>query len=132
VVIGVFFKSPVRKTQLQTTWQQKIQSMDLLGTAILIPTVVSCLLALQWGGTKYAWSSARIIALFVVFGVFSAVFIAVQFWKGENATVPPRIMKQRSMAAAAWFSLCLGAGFFTFMYVFFIHHETAISPPLIL
>lgn len=97
--------------------------MDLLGTAILIPAVVCCLLALQWGGTKYAWSSARIIVLFVLFGVLAAVFVAIQFWKGDNATVPPRIIKQRTVAASAWFSLCLGGAFFTFMYVFPVLHE---------
>jgi amino acid permease len=115
LVIGLFFKSPKRKSQTQTTWQQKIQSMDPIGTAVFIPAIVCCLLALQWGGTKYAWSSARIIVLFVLFGVLAAIFVAIQFWKGDNATVPPRIMKQRTMAAAAWFSLCLGAGFFIFM-----------------
>jgi Fungal trichothecene efflux pump (TRI12) len=123
LVIGVFFKSPTRKTQTQTTWQQKLESMDLPGTAVLIPAVVSCLLALQWGGTKYAWSSARIIALFVLFGVLGVVFVAIQFWKGDNATIPPRIIKQRSIAAASWFALCLGAAFFIFMYVVPVLHE---------
>lgn len=117
VVIGVFFKSPKRKSQTQTTWKQKLAYMDPIGTAVFIPAIVCCLLALQWGGTKYPWSNPRIIVLFVLFGVLSAVFVGVQFWKGDDATVPPRIMKQRTMAAASWFALCLGAAFFIFMSV---------------
>jgi MFS family permease len=115
VLIGVFFKSPKRKSQMGTTWQQKLESMDPIGTAVFIPAIVCVLLALQWGGTKYAWSDARIIALFVLFGILTLVFAAIQFWKGDNATIPPRIIKQRTMAAAAWFALCLGAAFFIFM-----------------
>lgn len=116
VVIGFFFKAPMRKTQVEKTWQQKLASMDPIGTAVFIPAIVCCLLALQWGGTKYPWSNARIIALFVMFGVLTGVFIAIQFWKGDSATVPPRIIKQRTMAASAWFATCLGASFFIFIY----------------
>jgi MFS family permease len=112
VVIGLFFKSPKRKTQSETTWKQKLESLDPIGTVVFMPAIICCLLALQWGGTKYPWSDARIIVLFVMFGILSAVFIGIQFWKKDNATVPPRIMKQRTMAAAAWFAACLGASFF--------------------
>lgn len=115
LIIGIFFKSPKRKSQTETTWRQKLESMDPIGTAVFIPSIVCALLALQWGGTKYAWSNPRIIALFVLFGVLALIFGGIQFWKGDNATVPPRIIKQRTMAAAAWFSLCLGAAFFIFM-----------------
>ncbi|ERF75088.1 hypothetical protein EPUS_04870 [Endocarpon pusillum Z07020] len=116
VVIGLFFKSPNRKTQSEKTWREKLESMDPIGTAVFIPAIVCCLLALQWGGTMYPWSNARIIALFVLFGILTAVFIGIQFWKGDNATIPPRIMKQRTMAASAWFATCLGAAFFIFIF----------------
>jgi len=35
-------------------------------------------------------------------------FIAVQFWKKENATIPPRIISRRTIAAG--FLFCLGTG----------------------
>jgi MFS family permease len=115
VIIAVFFKSPMRKSQTETTWRQKLESMDPIGTAVFVPAIVCCLLALQWGGTKYAWGNWRIILLFVLFGILVIVFVAIQNWKGDNATVPPRIIKQRTMAASAWFALCLGGAFFIFM-----------------
>ena len=67
------------------------------------------LLALQWGGSTYAWSNGRIVALLVVFAVCISVFIGVQIWKGETATVPPRIVIQRSIAAGMWSQFCLGS-----------------------
>lgn len=115
LIIALYFKSPKRKTQVVTTWKQKLESMDPIGAAVFLPAVICALLALQWGGTKYEWSNPRIIVLFVLFGILTIVFIAIQRWKGENATVPPRIIKQRTMASAAWFAVCLGGGFFIFM-----------------
>lgn len=58
----------------------------------------------------------KIIALFVIFGILTIVFIAVQFWKKDNATVPPRIVSQRSMAFSTWFVMCLGGSFFSILY----------------
>ena len=81
------------------TWTGKIMQLDPLGFILIAPAVVSLLFALEWGGTKYAWSSGRIIGLFVVFGVLLVAFIVSQAWRKEKATVPPRIAFQRSIAA---------------------------------
>jgi hypothetical protein len=83
---------------------------------VFIPSIICLLLALQWGGSKYPWSSWRIILLFVIFGILISIFIGIQFWKGDNATVPFRIIKQRSMASACWFALCVGGSFFVFVF----------------
>ncbi|KAJ7618232.1 putative HC-toxin efflux carrier [Mycena rosella] len=117
IVITIFFKPPgaVRKTEAMRL-TDRIQQFDPLGTIVFIPAIVSLLLALQWGGSKYPWSNGRIIGLFVVFGVLISTFIGIQIWKQDLATVPPRILKQRSIMAGAWFSLCLGSSFFIFVY----------------
>lgn len=78
--------------------------------------IVCLLLALQWGGSKYPWSNGRIIALFVVFGVLLIAFSAIQVWKKDHATVPPRLLKQRTVAGACWYILTMGAAFFIFVY----------------
>ena len=82
--------------------------LDPIGTAFFLPGVICLLLALQWGGSTYAWNNGRIIALLVIFGVCLCAFVTVQVWLGDMVTVPPRIIKQRSIAAAVWFSLCVG------------------------
>ena len=115
-----FFYHPTVKAKAQTladgSWSTKIQVFDIYGTIIFLPMIVCLLLALQWGGTKYPWSNGRVIALLVLFGVLLIIFIGIQFWKQDNATVPPRILKQRTVAAGAWFSAMLGASFFIFVY----------------
>jgi hypothetical protein len=95
-----------------------LKKFDLVGTAVFIPAVLSLILSLQWGGSKYPWSDKRIVGLLAAFVVLIAIFIAVQIFKGEDATLPPRIICQRSIAAGALFSVCLGAAFF--MLVFYV------------
>lgn len=116
LVIIVFFTPPQRAAIASLGWKQRVKEFDLYGTAAFIPAIICLLLALQWGGTKYPWSNGRIIALFVVFSIMIGIFIAIQFWKGDSATVPPKIMKNRSMAAASWFSFTLGSFFLLLVY----------------
>jgi MFS family permease len=116
VVIMFFFKNPERKAIVKKTWRQRAEELDLVGTLFFMPAIVCLLLALQWGGSKYPWNDGRIIALFVLFGVFIIIFIGVQWWKQDNATVPPRIIRNRSVAASSFFAFCLGSGFFIMVY----------------
>ncbi len=81
-----------------------------------LPSIVCLLLALQWGGSTYAWSNGRIIALLVLFGLLFIFFIGVQIWKQELATVPPRILRQRSIAACVWYTFCVGGSMITLIY----------------
>ena len=60
------------------------------------------------GGSKFGWGNARIIGLFVVFGVLLTGFVVIQLWQQENATVPPRVLKQRSIWSGALWALCFG------------------------
>lgn len=60
------------------------------------------LLALQWGGTQYAWKSATIIGLFLGGGGLVIVFMFWQRYKGDNAMIPPRLMTQRTIFVACF------------------------------
>jgi hypothetical protein len=115
-VIVFFFHSPPRKAEARVSWKERAEQFDIYGTIVFLPAIICLLLALQWGGSTYAWSSGRIIALLVVFGVLVIAFIAIQFWKGDYATVPIRIIKQRSIAGSTWFAFCLGGTFFIMIY----------------
>lgn len=115
-VIFFFFKAPDRAAVQNLGWKARIKEFDLYGTAFFIPAIISLLLALQWGGTKYAWNSWRIILLFVFFGVLVSCFAVIQFLRQETATIPPKVMKMRSMWSAAYFSFALGSFFLLLVY----------------
>ena len=85
--------------------------ISLYRTGVLLPGVVSLLLALQWGGTTYKWGSARIIGLLVTAFVLIVVFIVTQFWRQDRATIPPRILRQRSIAFSSILAFSIGSAF---------------------
>ncbi|KGQ11761.1 Putative HC-toxin efflux carrier TOXA [Beauveria bassiana D1-5] len=115
--IILFLHLPDTKSQLKnTSFKEQLLSFDLEGTFCFIPGIVSLLLALQWGGSRYPWGNGRIIGLFVVFAVLIAAFIAIQIWKKDKATVPPRIFMNRTVWACSSFVVCLGAAFFIMVY----------------
>ncbi|TIA06543.1 MFS transporter [Aureobasidium pullulans] len=116
IFIFFFFNPTKSAKKLSVGWKNRVMDFDPAGTVIFLPMIICLLLALQWGGSTYPWSSGRVIALFVIFGVLLAIFISIQFYVGEQATIPPRIIKQRSVAASAWFGVSLGAAFFLFVY----------------
>ncbi len=92
-------------------WKEKLARLDPLGNLLFLPAVVCLLLALQWGGSEYAWGSATIIALFVLSAVLFALFVGDQVWSGENATIPLRVARRRSTITASVFSLFLLASY---------------------
>ncbi|THF85004.1 DHA2 family efflux MFS transporter permease subunit [Deinococcus sp. KSM4-11] len=52
--------------------------IDFLGAALIVATTVPLLLALTWGGTTYAWDSARILGLFAVSAVSLVAFLVTE------------------------------------------------------
>ena len=88
---------------------QRVKQFDPLGTALLLPGLVLLLLALQWGGAGYAWGSVR-VAVSLALGLALLVLFSIsQLWTGENGTIPPRILCQRTIAAGSVVSLGFGA-----------------------
>ncbi|KAJ5661457.1 uncharacterized protein N7477_009073 [Penicillium maclennaniae] len=114
--IMLFFKDSPTQTKPEPGKLNKLKRMDPIGIITFIPAIICILLALQWGGTRYEWSNARIIALFVLFGVFGSTWCAVQIWKQEEATVPPRLLKNRNVLGAVIHAMFLGGSFFVFGY----------------
>lgn len=96
-------------------WQH-VMRLDPIGTLFFIPSVVSLLLALQWGGSTYDWSDWRIILLLVVFGAGFIAFAIVQILMPKTATVPVHVICQRSMLAGAFFMLFLAGGMMMAIY----------------
>ncbi|KAJ5542629.1 Major facilitator superfamily domain general substrate transporter [Penicillium sp. DV-2018c] len=111
----VFFPNP-KAILKKNSVKEQLKQLDLIGSFFFLPAIISLLLALQWGGTRYPWSNGRIIGLFVAFGVLALIFLGIQVWAQERATVPPRLIKNRNVWGSAWYAACLGAAFFVLTY----------------
>nr|QDK64761.1 AshT [Aschersonia paraphysata] len=111
VIIAVLFffaGAKESKEQVSQSWKAKVQRLDPLGAAFLLPAVVCIILALQWAGSEYSWSNWRIILLLVLGGLLAIAFVASQILMPETATVPPHVARQRTVFASFLFSLMTG------------------------
>lgn len=66
------------------TWLIRIRKIELFTPALLVSSLTALFLALQWGGTVYKWSNARIVVCLVVFVCFSTVFVIMQWARRER------------------------------------------------
>lgn len=74
------FALPSILMQADRRWSNKIKELDWLGVMLSAGMYVCFVLAFTFGGTEWAWSSGRVIALIVVFVVLAAAFAASQVW----------------------------------------------------
>lgn len=69
--------------------------LDIVGSLLLTLTIVSCLLALSWGGTSYAWLSQEVLGLLAL----SVAALAALVWQERRAgdpLLPPRMFANRT------------------------------------
>nr|POF22095.1 efflux pump roqt [Quercus suber] len=87
-------------------WQQMLLELDLVGNLVLIPCLTCLFIALSWAGIKYPWGDPKVIGFFVAFAGLLVVFATDQFLRGDKATLPLRILKNRNVVAGFIFSAC--------------------------
>jgi Major Facilitator Superfamily len=88
----------------------KLKQLDPLGTFFFLPSIVCLLLALQWGGVTHPWSDWRVVVCLVFFAVLFVSFVVVQIVnRHTNATIPSRIILQRSVLFGGIYQFLLGS-----------------------
>ncbi|KAH1426569.1 hypothetical protein KXX32_006124 [Aspergillus fumigatus] len=113
-IILLFFEIPDHQNAPKPL-KEKLRQLNGLGVLAIMPGVVCLCLALQWGGSQYAWGEGRIVALLVLTFLCLIAFVLIQVWKPEQATLPPRVFLQRSIASGFWASCCFGAHMIVFV-----------------
>jgi EmrB/QacA subfamily drug resistance transporter len=102
--------------------------LDAAGVVLLVVGTLALLLALNWGGVRYAWDSAQVLGLFAVFAAFMCLFL----WRERRAAeplLPFSVMSNRVILTATLScTLAVGAGLgltiFTPIYFESVHHLT--------
>ncbi|KAF9971155.1 hypothetical protein BGZ73_005938 [Actinomortierella ambigua] len=91
--IAIFLNLPMPKGSLQ----EKLRRIDVVGSVVLLCTVILLLLPLSWGGTEYPWSDGRIIGMLVAGFVMVVVFILVEWKIPREPIVPIHLFKIRNL-----------------------------------
>ncbi|RDA91790.1 hypothetical protein CP533_2822, partial [Ophiocordyceps camponoti-saundersi (nom. inval.)] len=85
----------------------KLKGLDFIGLILFAGSITMLLLALQWGGAAYGWSSSVVIGLFVGSGLLMALFLPWQSYRADMALIPPRLFSVNRnpalVCAAAFF-----------------------------
>jgi MFS family permease len=94
---------------------QQFKRLDPLGTALFLPSTISLLLALQWGGISYLWSNWRVFLL-TLFPLLLLAFLCLQIRRPDTATLPTRILTQRTIAASFLYTFASQASMLVITY----------------
>lgn len=106
VVAAIYFEQQTKFPEMSLSFREKLGRLDLLGTTMFVPAITCLLVGLQWGGTTYGWSDWRIILLLTTFALLIVVFGYLQYRAKDNASIPVRVVKNRSLIAGAFFCAC--------------------------
>ena len=116
--------------------KQRAAGFDYTGVVLSIGAMVSLILAINFGGVLYAWSSGRIIALFVVSGILWIVFGVQQtlaiFTSRDMRMFPTHLLKNKEavllfIASAAGYAACFIPIFYIPVYFQFSRGDTALE-----
>ncbi|KQO17190.1 DHA2 family efflux MFS transporter permease subunit [Paenibacillus sp. Leaf72] len=97
---------------LKESRSERKPKIDYLGTAFLIICTISLMLALEWGGKDYAWTSWQILSLFAVSIIVGMLFISVEL-RAEEPILPLVLFKNRMVVGLCLACLCQGAIMFS-------------------
>jgi len=100
VFLGLTAKVKEESVKMMT-FKEKTKQFDFLGAVLLLGVVFCLFLALEWGGEKYPWKSSQVVGLWIGFGLLFLAFCLSQALLGDKATIPPRILKQRTILYGA-------------------------------
>ncbi len=101
----------VTGTVLNLPYKRLDHAVDYWGAALLVATVTPLLLALEWGGSEYAWGSVTIIGLFVSAVVMGVAFVARER-RAAEPILPPRLFANDVFSVASAASFIVGFAMF--------------------
>jgi MFS family permease len=111
-VVFFFFSNPERQYS-HIPLKARLKQVDIIGAIFLICSIVCLLLALQWGGQTYPWKNSKVWGTLLGFGILVIIFVGIQIYQKERATIPLRVFKQRTILVSSLFSALLSMGLYT-------------------
>ncbi|TVY19921.1 putative efflux pump gsfJ [Lachnellula arida] len=124
VILLIFFSTPKVAKPISASWKEKILNMDPVGVLLIICLIVCFFLALEKGGQTVSWNSSVVIGLLVGFGAILIVFMIWEFYQGERAALPQRLMKRRALWATSTYMFFFAGSYFILLYYLPIYFQS--------
>jgi len=84
------------------------RSLDLIGSALMVTATVSLLMALNWGGMRYAWTSVEILGLIGLSALFWIAF-TLRLKMAHEPLIPPDVLNNPVVRMGV-LAACCGIG----------------------
>ncbi|KAI1279418.1 MFS toxin efflux pump [Xylaria sp. FL0933] len=110
-ILIVLFKDSRNQKVTEGPVVSKLQQLNIPALTIFTGSIVSLLLALEWGGTEYSWDSSRIIALLAVSVLTFGAFITLEMLRKDSATIPSSVVLNRTAGLCLLYAFCSSAAF---------------------
>ncbi|KAI8047722.1 major facilitator superfamily domain-containing protein [Gilbertella persicaria] len=117
-VLFFFLHMPAPKGNLT----EKLKRIDYLGTCIVLVFATLFLLAMNFGGQTFPWKSAAVIVPLVLTVLLVALLVYVE-GKVAEPLIPPRLLKNRSVASVLATNWFFGMAFFSMIYYLPIYFQ---------
>ncbi|KAK5057513.1 hypothetical protein LTR84_011513 [Exophiala bonariae] len=109
---GLLYNPPPRELQLSLTLQEKLRKLDWLGYLLLMSGLVLFCLGLSWSQNPYPWTSARVLATFLV-GVVLTVALVIHQWRFKSdGMFHHALFRGRNFVLGVFCIFCEGITFF--------------------
>lgn len=128
-IILLFFQTPesAKPADPSASLKTKILNMDPLGTLLVMSAIVCYLLAMQYGGQSRPWGSADVVGLLVGFVAIAGAFAAWEAFRGEGASIIPRLMRRRTVWVNCLYTFFFTGSFYTVVYYLPIYFQAIVG-----
>lgn len=107
---------------------EKLKRMDYLGNLLLIGAIVSILIALSWGGTRYPWSSGHVLAPLIIGLLGLPAFVLFQGTPlVKEPTAPLRLFGNRTSSIAFFNTFMHGLISFWILYMLPVYFQAVLQ-----
>ena len=106
--LGLLAYAMTSRTLKRLPRHERWHRLDVLGAGLITAASVTMMLALTWGGSRYAWTSPQVLLLFVGSLVLWALF-SLRLLTAEEPLIPLTVLRDRVVRAGT-VSSCFGMG----------------------
>lgn len=113
---------PSKDPAPEVPYRQKLSNFDWVGSLLNVAAFATLVMAINFGGTLYAWNSGQIIALFIVSGALWILFGIQQGFtiasSLQGRLLPMHLFRQKEPTLL--FFACAAVGMVTYPTVYYI------------
>lgn len=115
-IILFFFRVPSHIKPPPITALSFFKQLDLVGATLILGSLISFTLAMQWGGISKPWSSPDVVGTLIGFVVMLIAFGVNAYFMGDNALLVGRIVRQRMVLVGGLFLFLLVGLLYVLLY----------------